>query len=42
MKEMKEDYEAKIERLEKENDDLRNKLRDSIAEVKYLKEKLKQ
>lgn len=40
MKKMQEEYEAKIEKLENENDDLRNKLRDSIGEVKYLKEKL--
>ena len=40
MEDMRKNHEHEIDRLEKENGDLKNKLRDAKAEIKYLKEKL--
>lgn len=37
---VKKDNEAETTKLKKENDDLRNKLRDAISKIKYLEEKL--
>ncbi|WP_338326513.1 hypothetical protein [Streptococcus uberis] len=37
---VKKDNEAETTKLKKENDDLRNKLRDAIAKIKFLEEKL--
>ena len=40
MEDMRKNHEHEIDRFEKENGDLKNKLRDAKAENKYLKEKL--
>lgn len=37
---VKKDNEEETAKLKKENDDLRNKLRDAIAKIKFLEEKL--